>query len=361
MNENFDKTIAWEPHLTRPFTLFGSSFWCSWYDSDIVREFIGAHISKGLFIETEKNVSSFHLDTAERVAWLSGSRTLGEGTNGKLGVVVERGETANEEVLRVLGNTSAPVSLEDALRFMNDFTLYATVLPTAIYAYTAEKTGLEALAERLRALRKVSLYPELHTTYLMPKVYERLRETGIKEQVEAVAELVTLAELTTGKVAALPERLLFHEAGKRFIYQTVNRVETIHWSDKTLHIVEELDLHGVPASGTEFKGQVGYKGIVRGTARVVHGFDPSVGVFNEGDILVSINADPALMPLIVKSAALVTDEGGIGCHASILSREMKKPCVVGTKVATKVLKSGDTIEVDADAGVIRLLKQAAGR
>jgi pyruvate, water dikinase len=56
-----------------------------------------------------------------------------------------------------------------------------------------------------------------------------------------------------------------------------------------------------------------------------------------------------------KAAAFVTDEGGITCHASIIAREMKKPCIVGTRIATKVLKDGMEVEVDADAGVVKIL------
>ena len=58
---------------------------------------------------------------------------------------------------------------------------------------------------------------------------------------------------------------------------------------------------------------------------------------------------------IKKAVAIVTDVGGITCHAAIVSREMKKPCVVGTKFATQVLKDGDMVEVDADKGVVRIL------
>jgi pyruvate,water dikinase len=49
----------------------------------------------------------------------------------------------------------------------------------------------------------------------------------------------------------------------------------------------------------------------------------------------------------------VTDEGGVTCHAAIVAREMRKPCVIGTKSATKILKDGELVEVDADQGVVR--------
>ena len=57
-----------------------------------------------------------------------------------------------------------------------------------------------------------------------------------------------------------------------------------------------------------------------------------------------------------KASAFITDEGGITCHASIIARELKKPCIIGTKIATKVLKDGDMVEVDGNIGVIKILK-----
>jgi pyruvate,water dikinase len=57
-----------------------------------------------------------------------------------------------------------------------------------------------------------------------------------------------------------------------------------------------------------------------------------------------------------KASAFVTDEGGLMCHAAIVSREMNKPCIVGTKSATRLIKDGDMIEVDADKGIVRVIK-----
>lgn len=58
-----------------------------------------------------------------------------------------------------------------------------------------------------------------------------------------------------------------------------------------------------------------------------------------------------------KAAAIITDEGGITCHAAIISREFKIPCIIGTKKATKVLKDGDMVEVDAEKGIVRILEK----
>ena len=76
---------------------------------------------------------------------------------------------------------------------------------------------------------------------------------------------------------------------------------------------------------------------------------------NAGDILVSIATRPEMLPVMKKAAAIVTDEGGITCHAAIVSRELKIPCIVGTQTATSVLKDGDKVEVDTEKGVVKTL------
>lgn len=66
---------------------------------------------------------------------------------------------------------------------------------------------------------------------------------------------------------------------------------------------------------------------------------------------------PKFIEIMKKASAIVTDEGGITCHAAIVSRELKIPCIVGCKNITKELKDGDMIEVDADKGKIRILSK----
>jgi phosphohistidine swiveling domain-containing protein len=106
----------------------------------------------------------------------------------------------------------------------------------------------------------------------------------------------------------------------------------------------------------EFSGTIAYKGVVQGTVRVI--LDPNKEYFfNQGDILVADMTRPEYIPIIQKSSAIVTDAGGMLCHAAISAREFKIPCVVGTEVATKSLKDGDLVEVDADKGIIKILNK----
>jgi len=102
----------------------------------------------------------------------------------------------------------------------------------------------------------------------------------------------------------------------------------------------------------EFKGVVAFKGIVKGRVKVIWRKNQGNKI-NNGDILVAPMTTPSLLGAIKKAAAVVTDEGGITCHAAIVARELKKPCIIGTKIATQVLKDGDRVEVDADKGVVR--------
>ena len=66
---------------------------------------------------------------------------------------------------------------------------------------------------------------------------------------------------------------------------------------------------------------------------------------------------PEFVQAMKKAVAVVTDEGGITCHAAIVSRELNIPCIIGTKIATQVLNNGDLVEVNANHGIVKILKK----
>ncbi len=94
---------------------------------------------------------------------------------------------------------------------------------------------------------------------------------------------------------------------------------------------------------------------LRGKVKII--FQPEKEEFNDGDILVTSMTRVEFMPLMRKAKAIITDEGGIACHAAIVSRELGLPCIIGTKIATKVLKDGDLVEVDMEKGIIKVLEK----
>ncbi len=109
----------------------------------------------------------------------------------------------------------------------------------------------------------------------------------------------------------------------------------------------------------EIKGNVANPGYAKATVKVINALskDQSKEIFTmkQGQILVTGMTRPHLMHAIKKASAIVTDEGGVTCHAAIVARELKKPCVIGTKHATKVFKDGDKVEVNAHQGIVKKL------
>ena len=97
-------------------------------------------------------------------------------------------------------------------------------------------------------------------------------------------------------------------------------------------------------------------GKVRGKAKICQGAEEAINKIKKGDILICPMTLPDYVPAMRRARAIVTNEGGITCHAAIIARELAIPCVVGTKIATKVFKDGDMIEVDAERGIVKKIK-----
>ena len=99
------------------------------------------------------------------------------------------------------------------------------------------------------------------------------------------------------------------------------------------------------------KGIGASPGKIKGVVRVI--LDPSeISKIKEGDILVTKMTNPLFTLAILKSKAIVTDEGGMLSHTAIVARELNIPCIVGTKDATKILKDNQEVIVDGKEGVV---------
>jgi pyruvate,water dikinase len=104
---------------------------------------------------------------------------------------------------------------------------------------------------------------------------------------------------------------------------------------------QKIILKGIPAS----------VGIAEGKVKLI--LDPAqCSKMKRGNILVTEMTNPLFMPAIKKAKAIITDIGGLLCHAAIVSRELRIPCIVNTKRATKILKDNQKIIVDAIKGEI---------
>lgn len=107
----------------------------------------------------------------------------------------------------------------------------------------------------------------------------------------------------------------------------------------------------------EFSGQVASKTgevVVKGKVRILKS-SREVDKMKSGEILVTGMTSPDFVPAMRKAKAIITDEGGITSHAAIVSRELGIPCIIGTKIATTLLKDGDIIELDMNKATVKLL------
>ena len=141
---------------------------------------------------------------------------------------------------------------------------------------------------------------------------------------------------------------VFYQKGKtRVIYHTEKAKKFLGGLNLEKEEIKKID---------EISGTVASPGKSQGIVKIINNPE-EMDKMEKGNIMVAHTTYPALVPAMRKAAAIITDDGGITCHAAIVARELKVPCVVGTKIATRVLKDGEKIEVDADNGVVKIIKR----
>lgn len=119
--------------------------------------------------------------------------------------------------------------------------------------------------------------------------------------------------------------------------------------------VRKIELENINVDiNDSIRGTVASTGKVIGIVRLVL-VKEEIFQLKEGEILVTEMTSPDLVLSMKNAAAIITDEGGMTSHAAITSRELGIPCIVGTKIATSILKTGDKILVDAINGIIRII------
>ena len=215
------------------------------------------------------------------------------------------------------------------------------------------------IVERRIAAKKVQYTrdPETGKTVHLEVPAERQNQPCLSdEEVIKLAELAKKIEQHYGTAQdiewAIDSDLKFPE--NIFIVQS--RPETV-WSMKVEKALEKRAETGLLRPAEELKVVVkgiaaGRRGIGAGVAKVVLNPEEAAKVMRKGDILVAEMTNPDYVPFMKMAGAIVTDKGGVTCHAAIVSRELGIPCVVGTENATKLMVSGKEYTVDARNGVV---------
>lgn len=153
----------------------------------------------------------------------------------------------------------------------------------------------------------------------------------------------------------LPEEKISERKEAVFFLVTENKIEEYTGEEAIRRTKEELSME--KKSLSNFQGLVASPGKVTGMAKVCYSPQEALEKIKEGDILITSMTMPNYLPAMKKAAAIVTNEGGITSHAAIVSRELGKPCIVGTTIATMALNDGDLIEVNANHGTVKIIER----
>ncbi|NQV13722.1 MAG: hypothetical protein HQ530_05485 [Parcubacteria group bacterium] len=159
---------------------------------------------------------------------------------------------------------------------------------------------------------------------------------------EEVCEVLSGDRDLLKKIAARKDQIFYAvtPAGYYVVAGTAANKYFVHLEQQQSEDVKEL--RGVGAS----------LGKATGIVRVIKSKADMIK-FQVGEILVANQTTPDFVPVMKKAAAIVTEQGGITSHAAVVSRELKIPCIIGTKIATKAFQTGDRVEVDASKGIAK--------
>lgn len=185
------------------------------------------------------------------------------------------------------------------------------------------------------------------------------RDAEAETHVQKMLDVITIHDAT------VQERLLTSLDAAFDQGRLCGYLEFTVWPDGTTYLIDynrvlpdvleapRLEDQTSP-NDSDVRGSAAFPGIARGRVRRISAETMATAVFESGDILVCDNTDVRFLPLMQRAGAIVTDRGGILSHAAIVARELKKPCIIGTKDATKKLTDGQMVEVDAEQGRVRL-------
>lgn len=254
------------------------------------------------------------------------------------------------EVINWIGERFTLAKLLDQMTYLNEKKHKKMNIPDPFILYAE-------VAQRIAYLRQAG------------SEYSSMFENKTLPVIAAIAEKAKVS--ARDMLNLLPDEFFEGENISPDIYGKIESRKMDRWfiySDKESDVksIENQDVANkliesfVPAvkneNPFELKGNIGNKGKAKGPVRIIIATD-DFHKMQKGDVLVTPMTTPDFILLMQKSAAIITDMGGLLCHAAIVSRELNKPCVIGTNFATQILKDGDLVEVDADKGVVKILER----
>ncbi|HLD61859.1 MAG TPA: PEP-utilizing enzyme [Patescibacteria group bacterium] len=203
---------------------------------------------------------------------------------------------------------------------------------------------------------KASFYWRWIGYYMVLICKKYARRFGLTYEEIACTTKEELLEMLSGRSVIEKEELIRRSEAELYLHYEGG--DYIWWGKEAVQ--KKIEIFGATNFDeiVKLKGEIGSIGKVRGKAFVFYWSDnisKKVHRMPIGSILVAPQTHPTYMPAIRLAAGLVCDEGGVTGHAAIVSRELNKPCVIGVHIGTKVIKTGDEIEIDGDRGIVKVL------
>lgn len=210
----------------------------------------------------------------------------------------------------------------------------------------------KAVKDKLKLLRGTAYYEDAQDKFIPSFFKEIGKRKNVDFKLLFYALPEEIIELLSNKKRV--DKNLLKSRKKYSVVFVKNSKFNLYIKEKAKKIeIDQLDF--VKQEKTSIvTGRVAYIGNVTGEVKIVMRKDDLKNI--DGKIIVTPMTSIRFVPFIKKVKAIITDEGGIACHAAIISREFKIPCIIGTKIATKVLKDGDLVEIDSVKGEIRKIK-----
>ena len=224
------------------------------------------------------------------------------------------------------------------------------------FKISEEEINLIRLNKKLAYVRDLRDQYRRIGIYYIQKLYSEIgRRMGLSLKEMSYTQDAEIRDFLSKGIVPNKERI--HDRFNGFLMYTKNgEIVCISGPEIPRIAKEELGFEEKQVQEEVVRGKTAFKGKVKGKVRIVLTSEELKKV-KEGDILVAVTTGADYVPAMHKAGAFVTDEGGLTCHAAIVAREMKKPCIVGTKNATKILREGELVEVDCETGTVKKVSE----
>jgi phosphohistidine swiveling domain-containing protein len=235
--------------------------------------------------------------------------------------------------------------------YQNYFPLFT--LPKYFGMVLDENKLSQKIKNKLKEMRGVADYEKIQKDFLPLFFKEIEKRKKIKNDLLFYAlpkEIINLLK-NNKKI----KRSILKNRKKLILFLTTNDGKMKIFTGKKARRILRKNIKEGKTKTNVIKGNTANEGLVTGRVRIILRKNDLNNL--AGKIIVAPMTSIKFVPYLKNILGIVTNEGGIACHAAIISRELNIPCVIGTHNATKILQNGDLVELNADRGTVKIIKR----